>query len=75
MITRRDFVELAEILTDFRRAIEPGVWAALQDEIAQFCAASNPRFDRPKFDAACHGPDCACPKHCGCIDCRGGWDA
>jgi hypothetical protein len=30
-------------------------WLRAKDAVADVCAASNPRFDRDRFNLACHG--------------------
>lgn len=63
MMTRKDYVEIAQILNESRRSL--GVYdaseveeinGAIDDisfEIASYCAEDNDRFDRVKFLKAC----------------------
>ena len=50
MLTRKDFILMAEqvkAIENVRRR------KAMAEHTAEICAKSNPRFDRPKFLAAC----------------------
>jgi hypothetical protein len=50
-MTRKDFIELAEIVADVpAQGIGP---EALAERLAAFCRAQNSRFDRDRFMRAC----------------------
>lgn len=55
MMTRKDYVATAEILSDFKSGIANQiVFEDLVDEFADFFSADNPRFDFQKFRVACN---------------------
>ena len=54
MMTRKDYVAVAEILSDFKSGIDNQiVFEDLVDEFADFFAADNPNFKYDKFREAC----------------------
>ena len=55
MMTRKDYVAVAEILADFKTGIDnPVVFEDLVDEFAGFFAGDNPNFKYDKFREACN---------------------
>lgn len=61
-MTKKDFVELAQLLREFYTAKHGIDFVRLQDSMEEFCAKQNPRFDQTKFRRACFGPDMTPPK-------------
>lgn len=54
-MTRKDYVAVAEILSDFRDGIANQiVFEDLVDEFGDFFAADNPNFKLDKFREACN---------------------
>jgi hypothetical protein len=54
MMTRKDYVAVAEILSDFKYAIANDVvFTDLVEEFADFFSADNPNFKFDKFTHAC----------------------
>ncbi len=53
MMTRKDYVQTANILKGFADEIHPQVFEDLVEEFAQFFQADNERFDRARFEKAC----------------------
>jgi hypothetical protein len=53
MMTRKDYVETANILNGFSGEIHPQVFEDLVEEFAQYFASDNERFDKAKFEKAC----------------------
>lgn len=54
MMTRKDYVVVAEILADFKSGIDNQiVFQDMVDEFADFFAADNPNFNLTKFREAC----------------------
>lgn len=54
MMTRKDYVSVAEILSDFRYSIANDVvFTDLVEEFADFFSADNPNFKFDKFTHAC----------------------
>lgn len=55
MMTRKDYVAVAEILSDFREGIQNQIlFDELVDEFADFFGADNPNFKLDKFREACN---------------------
>ena len=55
MMTRKDYVAVAEILADFKQGINnPIVFEDLVDEFADLFSADNPNFKLDKFREACN---------------------
>lgn len=55
MMTRKDYVAVAEILADFKSGIDNQiVFEDLVDEFADFFGADNPNFKLDKFREACN---------------------
>lgn len=55
MMTRKDYVAVAEILSDFKAEINnQAVFEDLVDEFADFFGADNPNFKLDKFREACN---------------------
>ena len=53
MLTRKDYVTLADILESFSQLIEWFTFEDLVEDIADYCASDNPNFDYDKFRQAC----------------------
>jgi hypothetical protein len=53
MMTRKDYVKTANILSGFVDEINPMVFEDLVEEFAIYFHADNDRFDRAKFEKAC----------------------
>ena len=53
MLTRKDYVTLADILESFSDLIERFTFEDLVEDIADYCSADNPNFDYEKFREAC----------------------
>jgi hypothetical protein len=55
MMTRKDYVAVAEILSDFREGIQNQIlFDELVDEFADFFGSDNPNFKLDKFREACN---------------------
>ena len=55
MMTRKDYVAVAEILSDFREGIQNEIlFEEMVDEFADFFSADNPNFKLDKFREACN---------------------
>ena len=55
MMTRKDYVAVAEILADFKDGINNQiVFEDLVDEFADFFSSDNPNFKLDKFREACN---------------------
>ncbi len=52
-MTRRHFKAIADTLARFADRIPAPVLWDLANELADLCAAENPRFDRQRFRTAC----------------------
>ena len=53
MLTRKDYVTLADILESFSELIERFTFEDLVEDIADYCASDNPNFYYDKFRKAC----------------------
>ena len=54
MMTRKDYVAVADILSGYQRAmIDNYWWEDLVNDFADFFASDNPNFKRDKFTQAC----------------------
>ena len=53
MMTRKDYVETANILNGFSGEINQQVFEDLVEEFAQFFLSDNDRFDKARFEKAC----------------------
>ena len=53
MMTRKDYIETANILKGFSGEIHHQVFEDLVEEFAQFFLSDNDRFDKAKFEKAC----------------------
>jgi hypothetical protein len=54
MMTRKDYVEVARILSEFRPDIDEVVFTDLTDEFSFMFEKDNPRFDTTRFLEACN---------------------
>ena len=55
MMTRKDYVSTAQLLSDFKSSISNDVvFEDLVEEFADLFSADNPRFDFEKFRIACN---------------------
>ena len=52
-MTRKHFQALANVVARYSNIIPPSILWDLADDIADVCAAENPRFDRQRFRTAC----------------------
>jgi hypothetical protein len=52
MMTRKDYVQTAEILSDWADAMEYETLYALAKDFADYFSQDNPRFNRDKFYSA-----------------------
>jgi hypothetical protein len=52
MMTRKDYVATAEILSDVSDVVEDVVLYAIAKDFADYFQKDNPRFDREKFYSA-----------------------
>ena len=58
MMTRKDYVAVAEILSGYQNAmIDNYWWEDLVNDFANLFAEDNPNFKRDKFTKACEGMD------------------
>jgi hypothetical protein len=53
MMTRKDYVEVSNILAGFSGEIHPQVFEDMVEEFAQFFMSDNDRFDKARFEKAC----------------------
>jgi hypothetical protein len=53
MMTRKDYIETANILNKFANEIESKTFQDLIFEFSEWFASDNPRFDENKFWDAC----------------------
>lgn len=53
MMTRKDYVETAEILNKFANVIDTITFQDLVFEFSEWFSSDNPRFDENKFWNAC----------------------
>jgi len=53
MMTRKDYVETANILNKFAETIDSHTFQDLIFEFSEWFASDNPRFDENKFWDAC----------------------
>ena len=53
MMTRKDYVETANILAGYSGEIHPQVFEDLVEGFAQYFQADNERFDKARFEKAC----------------------
>lgn len=53
MMTRKDYIEVSNILAGFSGEIEPKVFEDLVEEFSQFFMSDNERFDKARFEKAC----------------------
>ena len=53
MMTRKDYIETANILKGFSGEIHPEIFEDLVEEFAQFFLSDNEIFDKAKFEKAC----------------------
>ena len=57
-MTRKDYVEVSEILAGYKLAMIDGFWwEDLVNDFADFFAKDNPNFNREKFIEACEEPE------------------
>ena len=54
MMTRKDYVSTAEILSNYALELGQGSFEDLVDEFAEMFEADNPNFNSIKFFEACH---------------------
>jgi hypothetical protein len=55
MMTRKDYVKVAEILSGYKNAMIDGFWFDdLINDFADFFAEDNPNFKEDKFKEACN---------------------
>jgi hypothetical protein len=57
MMTRKDYVVVAEILNGNRLFIHPATFAELVNEFGDYFASDNERFDYARFENACNGKE------------------
>ena len=55
MMTRKDYVETADILNAFRSEIDPETFNDMVYEFSEWFLKDNERFRSDKFEAACNG--------------------
>ena len=55
MMTRKDYIETANILADFRDSLEEHIFDGLVNRFAIMFQDDNPRFDDVRFENACWG--------------------
>jgi hypothetical protein len=53
MLTRKDYVTIADILESFSEVIDRLTFEDLVEDLADYCASDNPNFDYEKFRNAC----------------------
>lgn len=53
MMTRKDYVRVSEILSNFNGVIDEFTFEDLIFEFGEFFSEDNPRFDFRKFEEAC----------------------
>ena len=53
MMTRKDYVEVSNILRGFSGEIHHQVFEDMVEEFVQFFESDNERFDRARFEKAC----------------------
>ena len=53
MMTRKDYVAVSQILSDYREAIEPDEYFTMCLDFAKYMALDNERFDTMRFMEAC----------------------
>lgn len=52
MMTRKDYVSTAEILSAVSNSVSPEIHSHLVNEFSEMFAKDNPRFDRSRFEQA-----------------------
>lgn len=53
-MTRKDYIEIARILREFRNCFNSdGNYSSMVEWFADWCEDDNPRFDRDRFEKAC----------------------
>jgi len=57
MMTRKDYVVVAEILNGNRPFIHPATFAELVNEFGNYFENDNERFDFARFENACNGKE------------------
>jgi hypothetical protein len=53
MMTRKDYVQVSNILKSFSGEIHHQVFEDMVEEFVQFFESDNERFDRARFEKAC----------------------
>lgn len=53
MMTRKDYIQVSNILKAFSNEIYPEVFEDLVNEFAEFFQSDNDRFDKARFEKAC----------------------
>jgi hypothetical protein len=53
MMTRKDYVETANILKSFSNEIHPQVFEDLVEQFSFYFSSDNERFDKARFETAC----------------------
>jgi len=53
MMTRKDYVAVSEILSDYAEVIHPEEYLEMCRDFARYMAKDNPRFDSRRFIEAC----------------------
>ena len=53
MMTRKDYVAVSQILSDYAEAIEPDEYFTMCLDFAKYMALDNDRFDTYRFLEAC----------------------
>ncbi|OBQ45537.1 MAG: hypothetical protein AN484_00755 [Aphanizomenon flos-aquae WA102] len=61
MMTRKDYIETANILNKFANEIDSKTFQDLIFEFSEWFASDNPRFDENKFWDACTKEICQLP--------------
>lgn len=57
MMTRKDYVAVAEILSEYRNVMDRNDFEDLVNDFADFFFADNPNFSPNRFELACYGND------------------
>jgi len=53
MMTRKDYIAVANIFRGYREAMPVDAYSRLINEVAEYMYADNPRFQKAKFIEAC----------------------
>lgn len=55
MMTRKDYIATANILSAVRETVSPEIHSELIEKFSSMFASDNPRFDRSRFEKASKG--------------------